>query len=313
MTKWAKYLFMTLIPLALLAAMLYWLLGDFWQSTNGPKSGTVLCLAIASTGDVFAGTEGSGILRYDGKSWTAANSGLEYTKYVWSVLIGSNGVIYAGTDKGLSYSHNNGASWTNLHFDPISSLAINSSGVVFVGQWYSGVWRWDGTHWTPATTGLPEVSPVRSLIADSSGQVWAAVQGSGVFRFSEADESWIPINAGLTDPEVGCLAIDSSGNILTGTEDGGVFRYNGTNWAAFNTGLPPKTGVWSLASNSSGHIFLGTYGGVFRYNGTNWAEASTGLSIGPALPVVRCLAVDPSGFVFAGNWSTVFRSVKTTT
>lgn len=36
---------------------------DFWQQTNGPYGGNVSCLAINSSGDIFAGTNGGGVFR----------------------------------------------------------------------------------------------------------------------------------------------------------------------------------------------------------------------------------------------------------
>jgi len=36
---------------------------DFWEQTNGPFGGTVNSLGINSSGDIFAGTNGSGVFR----------------------------------------------------------------------------------------------------------------------------------------------------------------------------------------------------------------------------------------------------------
>ncbi|MGE5449494.1 MAG: T9SS type A sorting domain-containing protein, partial [Bacteroidales bacterium] len=71
--------------------------------------------------------------------------------------------------------------------------------------------------------------------------------------------------------------------------------------------------VSSLAINSGGHIFAGTYeGGVFRStdNGENWTPINAGLTN----PMVSSLGVSPSGHIFAGTTgSGVFRSVLSTT
>jgi len=62
-----------------------------------------------------------------------------------------------------------------------------------------------------------------------------------------------------------------------------------------------KTDVRALASNSSGHIFAGTYfgGGVFRStdNGDNWTPVNTGLDCGN----IWSLAINPVGTIFAGT------------
>jgi len=67
--------------------------------------------------------------------------------------------------------------------------------------------------------------------------------------------------------------------------------------------------IWSLAINSSGHIFAGTGVGVFRAtdNGDSWMPADTGLPN----TRVRALAINnSSGHFFAGTRDGVFRSTN---
>ncbi len=45
-----------------------------------------------------------------------------------------------------------------------------------------------------------------------------------MFRSTDNGGKWLPINTGLTDLDVRCLAIDSAGYIFAGTASGGVFR-----------------------------------------------------------------------------------------
>ena len=64
----------------------------------------------------------------------------------------------------------------------------------------------------------------------------------------------------------------------------------------------------ALATNASGHVFVGTQGGgVFRStdNGETW----TGVNNGLTATNVRALAINNGGHIFAGTWSGgVFRS-----
>lgn len=75
----------------------------------------------------------------------------------------------------------------------------------------------------------------------------------------------------------------------------------------------PSGAVSSLAINSSGHVFAGTYGnGVYRStdNGNNWTQINTGLTNN----YVRSLAINSSGYIFAGTSSGgVFKSINSTT
>jgi photosystem II stability/assembly factor-like uncharacterized protein len=62
-----------------------------------------------------------------------------------------------------------------------------------------------------------------------------------------------------------------------------------------------ETDVRALATNSSGHIFAGTYfgGGVFRStdNGDSWTPVNNGLDCGN----IWSLAINPVGTIFAGT------------
>src|SRR5438552_8835406 len=63
----------------------------------------------------------------------------------------------------------------------------------------------------------------------------------------------------------------------------------------------------ALATNPSGHVFVGTQGGgVFRStdNGGTW----TGVSDGMTDTNVRALAINSASHIFAGTFSGVFRS-----
>ena len=73
------------------------------------------------------------------------------------------------------------------------------------------------------------------------------------------------------------------------------------------TNGPSGERVVSLAINSSGQIFAGTFGGgVFRStnNGANWSQINTGLTTA----YVNALAINSSVFIFAGAGGGVFRS-----
>src|SRR5438093_344761 len=76
-------------------------------------------------------------------------------------------------------------------------------------------------------------------------------------------------------------------------------------WAQTN-GPQGGDGI-ALATNASGHIFVGTQGGgVFRStdNGGTW----TGVSDGMTDTNVRALAINSASHIFAGTSSGVFRS-----
>jgi ligand-binding sensor domain-containing protein len=83
-----------------------------------------------------------------------------------------------------------------------------------------------------------------------------------VFLSTNNGDSWRPVNVGLSDTTIRCLAVSGS-NLFAGTGSG-VFlsTNNGANWTPVNNGLT-DTPVQCLAA-SGGNLFAGTdNGGVF--------------------------------------------------
>jgi hypothetical protein len=114
--------------------------------------------------------------------------------------------------------------------------------------------------------------------------------------------SWFPVNTGLTDKPIRCLALSPDaggtgwGYIFAGTQGDGVYRStnNGMSWAAVNTGLTGKTVEAFAVSPPSGgagvtNLFAGTLsGGVFlsTNNGANWSAVNAGLKDTAVYPLV---------------------------
>ncbi len=297
---------------------------DFWERTNGLDTINIYSLAINSNGDIFAGTKSSGLFRStdNGNSWT--NLGFN------SAWIHGNGIVISPTQEillaidnqdatgGVFRSNNNGNNWDTLGltFNAEITIALNSSGNIFVGTAAQGVYRStdNGLNFIQINEGLNDssLSPVSFSINDTGHIFVGTVSGGGVFRSTDNGDNWVQINQGITNYKILSLRTNSSGTVFAGTEGGGIFRSinNGENWVQINQGLFGQNGqgyyVFSLAINSSGDIFAGTGDGVFRStdNGNNWVEINGGLTSTGVLS----LAINASEVKYAGTLDGVFRS-----
>ena len=107
------------------------------QQTYNPDY--VFTLIVAEDGDVWAGTWGGGIGRFDGKAWTnyTTKDGLA-GNIVYSVAQDEKGGIWVGTNAGLSYF--DGKDWhmftksDGLLDDNVYSVAPSANGKVWVGS-----------------------------------------------------------------------------------------------------------------------------------------------------------------------------------
>jgi hypothetical protein len=167
--------------------------GDTWVSANSglcpPPSCPVKCFAFDSTGSIFAAPEGMGI-------YYSTNSGDLWLPFpspvavVQSLSVHRAGTIFAGADNGIFRTTNYGSSWSQDTLGNVRSIAINSSGHIFVGTSGNGVFRStdEGDTWLPVNTGLSNLN-VQCLAVTVEGYVFAGTAGAGVFRTAQSTNS----------------------------------------------------------------------------------------------------------------------------
>ena len=148
-------------------------------------------IAIASNGDIYAGTYQDGLYKSidNGDTWSLLNSGLIR---IWDIV-------------------------------------FNSAGDIFVACGNSGVFRSTnhGANWSIINNGLPGLNTV-SLTINSNDDVFVGVFLEGLFRSTDNGNSWSVVNNGLTNFKPWCLAINSQDQIFNATDGGGIFRSSQT-------------------------------------------------------------------------------------
>jgi hypothetical protein len=99
-------------------------------------------------------------------------------------------------------------------------------------------------------------------------QIFAGTDGNGLFLYKESGTGWIPVNEGLTNPEVYSLVYQDS-ILLAGTGDGGIFvsTNHGSSWTSASDGLPQEVVVSLVCDDST--VFAATTGGVWRRSISN--------------------------------------------
>jgi photosystem II stability/assembly factor-like uncharacterized protein len=280
-----------------------------WQGVDFPglplfepiNPGTLYAVDI---GRVFKSTNG-------GATWEAANAGLDNTTYVSALVIDSTapGTLYASGDPYVSYS------------------GPSPGGGIFKSTDAAATWE-------AANAGLPNEPPLSFTFVSAlafeptaPGTLYAAAWGLssgvvsfGVFKSTDAANSWQRINTGLPDsPHVNVLAIDPiiPGTVYAGATtvcasgscSDGVFKSTdgGGSWRAVGAGLP-ATSINALAIDPirSSTLYAGTgsctqdpvggevncSGGVFKSTngGVTWTAFNPGLDDRTR---ILALAIDP--------------------
>lgn len=229
--------------------------GGVYRSTDGGASWTqvgipndwVYALAVDSSGDIVAATEGDGIYvsTDNGSTWNAQNSGLP-TNMMISLTVDPSGNLFAGSDgNGIFESTDRGASWTAT--GPVNgtfwSVAAASSGYVFAGADSGGVYRAKSGGSTVATPAAPvPASPGNGAtgLASDVSLTWSASQGAGTYSLQVS-----------TDSTFGTTFTDLSGLGSTSDDVSGLASSTEYYWrvSATNTsGTSPWSSTWHFTT-----------------------------------------------------------------
>jgi ligand-binding sensor domain-containing protein len=241
------------------------------RRASGIENATVLCLAMDSTGTIFAGAV-EGVFRSGdtARSWVVAGTGIQSVR-VNALLCLGGGTILAGTNGSKTYRSTDG-----------------------------------GWQWSASDAGMTS-TVIQAFAVGATGAVFAGTRGGGVFISADSGAHWSASNAGLTDLVVFSLATREPGIVLSGTRSGGLFRStdNGADWSPVALGTPVSY-VYSISGNAPGPLAMACYNaGVFLStdDGATWEGTAS------SPPEIYSLALHESGTMYAGtNSGALYRS-----
>ncbi len=218
---------------------------DGWQDAS------IGCSIEDKNGNLWFGSNGQGIYRYDGKTFThfTEKDGL-IDNIVYSILEDKTGNIWIGTKTGLSKY--DGKAFTHVPIIITVNLFYNSKRTQNKNPLYkNGVWCMmqdkEGIIWLGTDDGVycyngngfehfidkPNISntdslnmkAIVSLIQDSKGNIWFASNlGEGLIRFDGKTLSRITQK---NYPWTASIEEDKNGNILFSSLGKGICKYDG--------------------------------------------------------------------------------------
>ncbi len=238
-----------------------------YTTDNGLALDPVTCGFKDNLGNLWFGTAGGGVSRYDGKTFT------NFT-----------------TAQGLTH---------NL----VCSIIQDKDGNLWFGTAGGGASRYDGKVFTNFTTaqGLTN-NDVYSIEEDNNGNLWFGTVGGGVSCYNGRVFTNYTTAQGLANNVVLSIKKDKVGNLWIATDGGGVSCYNGKTFTNYTKaqGLANNR-VWCITEDNDGNMWFGTFGdGVSCFDGKKFTNYST--QHGLAYPRVRCIGVDKTGTVWIGTF-----------
>jgi ligand-binding sensor domain-containing protein/serine phosphatase RsbU (regulator of sigma subunit) len=273
---------------------------------QGLKHGSINCLLEDNRGNIWLGTPGGGVTKYDGKSFThfTVAEGLNSNE-IYSIYEDKIGNLWFGSENAGVCKYD-GKFFT--HYSEKDGLSNNYVTSIFQDHnddmWFgtsNGLSKWDEKSFTNYTNkeGLNN-NVVYSIIEDDSKNLWIET-GGGVCKFDGKAFYNYSTTQGLSDNTVLCSLKDKQGNLWFGTYQGGVTYYNGKNFKHYSIteGLSNQS-VSCILEDKAGDIWIGTYGGgLNKFDGnsfTHFAE-NEGLNSNEILSLLE----DRSGNIWVGT------------
>jgi photosystem II stability/assembly factor-like uncharacterized protein len=206
--------------------------GSSWNFASVGLASDVRALAInpITPSNLYAGVSGGGVYETvdGGTLWTPSSNGLS-TLNVTAVAINPSNPsrVYAATlGGGVFITFNGGIMWTPVNDGVFETLPpdVRALAVAIDPSSPTGVSEYAGTvskgvykstagngNWNNINAGLPFPTglDVRAVAVDpvKPATLYAAT-AAGVFRMTDRDPSWVPVNGGLTNLDVAALAIN---------------------------------------------------------------------------------------------------------
>ena len=287
------------------------------SNLNGMVREFVRTMYQDTKGNYWFGTNGNGIIRYDGQTLeTISIEGINPYIRVIEIVEDKAGNVWFGTSDGLikydgekftTFSEKEGLQGENKE---IWGLTIDKSGLIWVGA-IGGVSHFDGEKFMPFPLPNSMVENpqhmlsdklVFKIIEDKCGTIWLVTDGNGIFKYNKGEFTHLTNKNGLTDNNASDILEDKQGNIWIGTFYGGISKFDGKTYTNFTKdGIIKGIEIGGLYEDSKGNIWFSVENqGVYRYDGTNFTQFTTenGLTTNGVLSIFE----DNKQQVWFGTW-----------
>jgi signal transduction histidine kinase/ligand-binding sensor domain-containing protein/CheY-like chemotaxis protein len=297
-----------------------------FNTDHGLALSSILCGLKDNAGNLWFGTSGNGVSKYDGKSFTNYNSshGLPHN-LINAITEDSRGNIWFSTYGGAS--RYDGITFKN--FTTEDGLPDNDINKILEDR--------RGNIWLTTHNGLSRYKPDESIngisqfvnynkkhdfsgnftgdiVEDQKGNLWISI-GIGVVRFDPDAEAkgenpftdyTRPV--GLQNKSVNCIAEDKDGLIWFGTNDGVVSfdpyekRSNGATTLIYTTddGLVNNK-ITNILEDREGILWFGSKAGVSAFNKEDASFLNFTSEQGLVNNSIICITEDASGSLWFGT------------
>ena len=267
------------------------------------------------SGNLWFGTWGGGISKFDGVSFTNFSTahGLS-NNLVHCLAEDVAGNIWIGTEGG-GISIYDGYSFTQktkshgLTNDVVYGITRDKKGNMWIASGEGGALKFDGERFVHfnENEGLKNNSVIK-IAEDNNGYIWFGTGSNGVLRFDGKSFMHFTVEDGLAENLIYCIYKDKKGNLWFGTEGGGISKYqentdSNIKGTFINYTISEGLGhndIWDIKEDLEGNMWFATGGGgVSKFDGKSFTNFTT--SQGLPENVVYSISPDGSGYLWFGT------------
>lgn len=274
---------------------------ESWIVKDGAPAGTIVGIAQTGDGYLWLGTEGDGLVRFDGVSFVHAE-GLDAVigqrvDEVTSLLSARDGSLWVGTTFGLA--HLKDGAWTTYDRGPakhVFGLHEGADGAIWYGRHWDGIFRVLGG----VLSAFPLKGKPRFVTTDLHGTVWAG-GWDGLWRIRGDDRRLYSTADGLADLTVNQVYRDREGAVWVGLQVGLTQLREDKIVAHFTTrnGMTDDD-VSAIFEDRDGLLWVGTVNGGLNRRRAGRFEALT-KALGLTNNRVTAIHEDREGSLWVGT------------
>ncbi|MEW6653038.1 MAG: two-component regulator propeller domain-containing protein [Bacteroidota bacterium] len=275
------------------------------------------CVAVDSSNIKWIGTEGQGIIRFDGKKWSVINTNNSPipSNVIKSLYVDKSNRVWIGFDIGLCVY--NGGIITNyssqVNNKMVTSINSDNSGNIWIGA-FGGLTKFNGSSWftfTRENSGLLD-DYIYTIAVDKQNSIWVGTNGKGIAVYDGAIwKKWDMTNMGIgtrIGDVIHSLVCDNDGNIWaahmreeTGTgikAEGGLSRFNGAKWSIISVPQISTQYILSLHVDRSNNKWAATKFGLGKFDKLNAASLFTKVNAKLQTSLTTASALDKLGDLY---------------
>lgn len=241
--------------------------------TNYNTLGDIYSLATDTLGNIWAGTNGRGVFKFDGNEW------INYTEYltdkVEAIYVDGNNNIWFGASNGIWKF--DGTNWNHISdISYLTGITGGENGEIYVSSLYNntGFYKFSNNTWTyynTSNSGIISNSIVKMTKTDN--KIWLFSSIFGICSFNNEDFTTLTCD-GLIDNGVNTIYQDNNNIYWFGTNRG-ISTFDNKIWNSNLNGSgiqdsSPISGirVWSINQTiTNAHIFAtDNYVSILEYD-----------------------------------------------